>query len=391
MNLQQSWVRELNITNTFQEMKRLIPVFILFLLLSSCKKSESDFIWEKSYGNGEALFVKTSADSGFTACGKIEDKPYFIRLNKTRNLVLDFSVETSGSFSSVWFDTSGYITAGSAGGKMLLMRHSPKGSMLWEKTIDGGFKIDYTQLVYAGNGNLYAVGTASPDSLGSGVPGLLFIRFDTTGLILAEKNIPSSVFISANEGVSAHQAVFDKTGYIYLALTKKNTGSKTKAAVVKFNELFQKLWEVELFNNPDFAAASMAINLDGSGNLYIAGKTELPVEGGALNNSFLVSVTSSGADRTSWKAKRYLENSNTGTALVFNDAGELMMLNKNCFIINIVNPSDGTDAGRIRVLSLCDSYNSDALGAGFDLDFDKNVLIAGSHGGSFYLALKSSQ
>jgi hypothetical protein len=372
-------------------MKRLIPVFILIILLSSCKKTESDFIWEKSYGKGEALFIRTSADSGFAACGKNDGKPYFIRFNKTRNVLLDFRAEIPGLFSSAWFDASGYITAGSSAGKMLLMHHSASGRKLWEKTLDGGFRIDNTQLVYAGNGNLFAVGTINPDSIGSGNPGLLFVRFDTTGLILTEKKIPSSAFSAANEGVAVHEAVFDNTGFIYLALTKKNSGSKTKAAVVKFGDQFQKLWETELFNNPDFAAMSFAVKLDGSGNLYIAGKTQLPAENSTLDNSFLVSLTTSGADRTSWKSKRYLESSNTGTALDFNDAGELMMLNKNCFIINIVNPSDGTDAGRIKMLGVCDSYNTDALGEDFDLNFDRNILVAGSFGGSFYLALKSSQ
>src|SRR5450759_2236468 len=104
-------------------MKRLIPVFILIILLSSCKKSESDFIWEKSYGKGEALFIKTSSDSGFAACGEMGGKPYFIRLNKNRRLVVDFSGENAGLFNSAWFDTSGYITGGNSDGKMLLMHH----------------------------------------------------------------------------------------------------------------------------------------------------------------------------------------------------------------------------------------------------------------------------
>jgi hypothetical protein len=366
-------------------MKRLIPVLILIILLSSCRKNESDFIWEKSYGKGEALFIRTSSDSGFFACGEVEGNPYFIRLNKNRSLILDFKSENPGLFSSVWFDTSGYITGGNSDGKMLLMRYSPEGNSLWEKSLDAGFKIDYTNLFYTGNGNLLAVGTPSPDSSGSGANGLLFVRFDTTGQIISENKIEETSFVSAND------AVVDNAGNIYLALTRKDTGTKPKASVAKYNDLFQKLWETELFNNPSFAAASMAIKLDGSGNIYVAGKTELPVEAGTLNNSFLVSLNNTGSDRVSWENKRYLENSNTGAALIFDEVGNLMMLNKNCFIINIVNPEDGTDAGRIRMFSLCDSYNTDALGADLDINYDKNILVAGSSGGSFYLALKSSQ
>lgn len=365
-------------------MKRFIPALFLIILLSSCKKSESDFIWEKSYGKGEAFFIKTSSDSGFTACGQIGGNPYFIRLNKTRKLILDFRSGNPGLFNSAWYDTSGYIAGGNTGGKMLLMRYSPEGNILWEKSVDAGFNVDYTNIYYTGQGNLLALGTASPDSSDSGATGLLFVRFDTTGRIITEKKITETNFISANE------AAIDNAGNIYLALTRKTTGTKPKACVAKYNDQFQKLWESELFNNPAFAAASMAIELDGSGNVYVAGKTELSAEGGTLNNSFLVKLTNSGS--LGWLIpKKYLENSNEGSALIFDDMGDLMMLNKNCFIINIVNPSDGEDAGSIRMFRLCDSYNTDALGADFDITYGKNILVAGSLGGSFYLALKSSQ
>jgi hypothetical protein len=253
--------------------------------------------------------------------------------------------------------------------------------MLWEKSLDGGYKIDYTNLYYTGNGNLIAIGSASPDSSDSGTTGLLFVRFDTTGQIITQTKITDPSFISANK------ATLDNEGNIYLPLTRQTQGTKPKASVAKYNDLFQKLWETELYNNPDFGATSLSIKVAGSGNIYVSGKTELSTDKGVLNNSFMASLTNSGTVR--WK--RYLENSNEGSAFAFNDSGDLMMLNKNCFIINILNPEDGGDAGRIMTLSLCDSYNTDALGTGIDINYDKNILISGTRGGSFYLALKSSQ
>ncbi|HUX58383.1 MAG TPA: hypothetical protein VMV77_15540 [Bacteroidales bacterium] len=362
-------------------MKSYIPLFILIILLSSCRKSESDFIWEKSYGKGEALFITTSPDSGFIACGDMEGKPYLLRLNKNRNLIVDFSGENPGLFSSVWFDTSGYTTAGNSEGKMLLMHHSPEGNKLWEKTFDSSFKIDFTNLFYTGNGNLLAVATASPDSSDSGATGLLFVRFDTTGQILTESSILETNFVAASG------AFVDNEGNIFLAITRKTASDKQKSSVAKFNNLFQKLWETKLYNNPGFGAASIAINLDGSGNVYVAGKTELSTEDGVLNNSFLASLTDAGLVR--WK--KYLENSNSGFAIIFDEMENLMMLNRNCFIINLANPGDGTEAGRIRMFSLCDSYNTDAFGSGIVINYDENILVAGTRGGNFYLALKSSR
>ena len=227
-------------------MKRLIPLLILIMMLSSCRKSENDFIWEESYGKGEAIFLKTSTDSGFIACGEMDGKPYLVRLTKTRSISIDIDGEKPGLFSSAWFDTSGYVTGGNSAGKMLLMRHTPEGSKVWELSLDGGFKIDFTNLFYTGNGNLLAIGTASPDSADYGATGLLFVRFDTTGQIITESKITESTFISANG------AAIDNEGNIFLALTRQTGSTKPKASVAKFNDLFQKLWERELYNNPSF-------------------------------------------------------------------------------------------------------------------------------------------
>jgi hypothetical protein len=365
-------------------MKSLIPVLILIILFSSCKKIKSDFLWEKSYGSGEALFLKESADSGFISCGVVDDKPYFIRFDKNRNQKIVIRGENPGLFSSAWFDTSGYVAAGNSGGKMLLMRYSPGGKVLWEKSIDGGFNIDYTTLKYTGNGTLLAIGTASPDSSASGATGILFESFDTTGLIITEKKIDETSFVAAND------AVIDNEGNIFIALTRKDAGSKTKASVAKFNNLFQKLWETELYNNPSFGAACLAIKLDAAGNVYVAGRTELSSADGNLDNSFLVSLSDKDRDNIRWK--KYLENSNSGMSVIFDSDENLMMLNMNCFIINIINPDDGTEArGRIRMFDSCDPYSTDAFGADIGINYDKNILIAGSREGSFYLALKSSQ
>jgi hypothetical protein len=67
------------------------------------------------------------------------------------------------------------------------------------------------------------------------------------------------------------------------------------------------------------------------------------------------------------------------------------MLNRNCLIIRKASSSSGSDAGIIRMYSECDSYTTDAFGSDMNLDHDGNILTAGSQGGKFYLALKSSQ
>ncbi|MCJ7446939.1 MAG: hypothetical protein MUO72_04545 [Bacteroidales bacterium] len=362
-------------------MKAIFWVLILIFLFSSCKKEgNDDFIWEKSFGQGDALFIRSTPDSGFVSCGELNSKPYLIKLSKDRKVIVDISLDNEGLFSSAWSDKSGYIAAGNAGGKMILARFSPSGVNVWDTSITTGFKVDRTTLCYMGDGNLLAVATAIPDSANSGATGLFFISLDSTGHIIQKKEITETNFISANK------ADVDNAGNIYLPLTRKTAAAKPKASVAKFNSDFQKLWETELYNNPNFGAATLDINLDASGNIYVSGKTELSSGESVLNNSFLASLSGTGAIR--WK--QYHENINEGIALVINDDDILMMLNTNCFAVNMVSPLDGTYSGKIRIFDACDSKTTDAFGRDMDVTHDGNILVAGSKGGSFFLALKSS-
>jgi hypothetical protein len=363
-------------------MKKLILFFILIVLFSTCKKNENDdFIWEKSFGKGKALFLNATSDSGFVACGEKEGKPYVIRFNKSKKVILDFQDGNEGSFSSVWFDTTSYITGGFSLKKLLLARYSNNGIKVWEKLFDPGFEVGNAKLFQTGNGNILAMGTAAAGSAISGATGLLFVEFDTIGNVLSENTITDNSFISASG------AIRDNDGNIYLAITRRIAGGKSKASVAKYNNVLQKLWETDLFTNPAFGGAGMAVTTDPSGNVYIAGNTELSTDEGVLTTSFIASLTGNGT--ISWS--RYLEKSNSGSAIKIDGNNKLLMLNTNCYIINLLETSTGEDAGRIRTFSLCDSYNTDALSADMDISFDKNYLLAGSRGGSFYIALKPAQ
>jgi len=350
-------------------------------MFSSCKKTDSDFIWEKSFSKGTAYFIESASDSGYYACGEKGGNPYFVRFNKKRSQIIEFASENPGLWSSAWFDTSGYITGGSSAGKILLMRYSSEGEKLWEKTIDAGFKVDFTNLFYTGSGNLLSVSSASADSADSGTTYLYFVNFDTTGNVASEKKTAESGFVSANK------AALDNSGNIFLPITRKNTFSNPKASVAKYNNLYQKIWETELYNNPDFSASSLAISADASGNIYVSGNTEVSGKDGLITNSFLASLTGNGT--VSWK--KYLEYYNSGSEMTFDNSGNLLMLNSNCYIINRIVTANGDDAGIIKSFSVCNSQSTDAFGNDIALNYDSNILLAGSLGGNFFLALKSSQ
>ncbi len=365
-------------------MKKLIPFFLIAIVLFACKKEEdNNIIWEKSIGQGNAFFVESSQDSGVLSCGILSGKPYLVKFTKEKSIETEYTCSRTGLFSSAWSDQSGYIAAGSSTGKMLLVNIGNEGNKIWDTTIIASFYLDITSLVDEGGGNFLAVGSASPDSSDNGHTEILFVRFTREGQITENRETTST----ASGFMSVSNVSSDASGNIYFALTKKSGSQKPKAMIVKYNSDLQKLWETELYNNPDFTAACYDAAADGSGNIYVTGKTEASNIQGTLNNSFLASVSRTGV--VIWK--KYMENSNSGSSVIIDGDEELFMLNRNCFIIRKTVSGDGSDAGIIRMYSECDSYTTDSFGCDMSLDHDGNILAAGSAGGNFYLALKSSQ
>ncbi len=351
------------------------------LLMLSCKKEEgSNIIWEKSLGQGNACFVEATADSGLISCGTLLGKPYLVKFTATKIVEADYTSELTGSFTSAVSSGSGYLAAGSSKGKMLLAQIDNNGEKMWEKTITAGFFLDIATLLDEGDGIFLAVGSASPDSTDNTDAQILFVRFNNSGQVL-EKDSVETGFVSANS------ACYDNLGNIYLAVTKKSGNQKPKAVIMKYNSDLQKLWETELYNNPDFSAACLDAAADGSGNVFVSGRTEASGMPRTLSNSFLASVNRNGI--VSWK--KYIENSNSGSSVILNEDGEAYMLNRNCFIISKADYTNGSVTGTIRMFSQCDSYTTDAFGNYISIAKCGNLIAAGSLGGNFYLALKSSQ
>jgi hypothetical protein len=360
-------------------MNRLPVILILVLIFSQdCKKSTTNPVWDRTYGIGNARFIRATADSGLISCGDLEGKPYLIKLDRNKNKLSEYKSDKEGLFSSAIFNKSISIAAGSSKGKMLITFLDNKSNFLWDTTFSSGYYIDYTTVCDLGNDEVLAVGSASPDSSNSGATGLYFVRFTTARSIINTQEITGSSFIAANKVIT------DNSGNIYLALTRKNIGSKSKATVAKYNGQLQSLWETELYNNPDFGASSLGIFKDNAGNIYVSGKTGISVSSGSIDNSFTVCLTNNGI--VSWK--KYLEFTNSGSSVMLNEKGEVLMLNHNCFIIDILNSDDGSLSGTIRTFDVCDSNNTDAYGQDFDINYDGNIILAGSNGGVFYLAMK---
>ncbi|HEX2919821.1 MAG TPA: hypothetical protein VHO50_01520 [Bacteroidales bacterium] len=365
-------------------MRIFFPFIVVILLFTACNKDEttSDFIWNKSYGTGNAKSVCILNDTLIIACGQVDDKPFLVSLHrdyKERTLI---NPDYNGLFSSCYTDTSGFFIAGSKSNALLITHYDLGGSFAWEDTVKTGFNVESARLLSVNSG-LLAIATPDPDSLDNGDTGYMFVKFDTASRIIRKKKITAP-----GRYISVADAVTDNAGNIYLALTYKTPGLKSYSAVAAYSADLSLLWESTIFNNRAFTSAALAIETDGTNKVFAGGKTENSTQNGTMVNSFLVALNINNGNLSGdWPQKRYLELWNEGSSII-KDNNTLLYLNKNCFIVNEINPSNGTDVDLLRPFSLCVSESTDSFSSDFAIHEDNKLIIAGSQAGNFSLCVK---
>ena len=361
---------------------RNIILALVLLSLFSCKKDEAEFIIEKTFGAGSAYDTEIASDSSFLIAGQSDLKPIFIKTGTGSSIDINYSPDYQGCYTEIIesFSASpvsnGYLLAGYSDGDILLASIDGEGAEQWDTIIAVGPDVRTTQVCRYYEDTYMLVASDSPDSLNSST--YIAALFDINGNILQINEV--------NPGFnpSLTDMVILSPNDIYVSLTKKLAGNNSKASVARLTDEGSFIWETELINNRDYIAGSLTIEEDG-GYLYIGGRTEYTGTTGEVCNSFVASVSTGGM--LNWKI--YTENSNLGTDLDFNSAMNLLILNQNCLILSWISLPDGESNKQIRVLDVCDSYDTKILGKSLSLTPDDNFLIAGSKDGKFYYALRS--
>jgi hypothetical protein len=54
----------------------------------------------------------------------------------------------------------------------------------------------------------------------------------------------------------------------------------------------------------------------------------------------------------------------------------------------MVNSVDGNNFNKIRTIDACDSKTTDSFASDIEIDTENNILLSGSRGGNFYIAVK---
>jgi len=360
-------------------MQKSFSLFLIVLFLASCNKVRDNIIWERYFGEGEAYSVNPAGDTGIVCSGTVSGKPYLVFLDMNHNKHFEYNPDITGSFTSAIAGNESVIAAGSTEGKLLIVSVDFNGSAAWDTILSFSFSIEKVSLCKKDENTFLAVGSRDSDSISAGNYGVTFLSFSEKGEILAQEE---SLFYSF---FAVSDAATDNSGNLLLALTRIGSEGRMKALVAKYDERLTKIWEQELYNNPEFSASSLAITPDNDGNVFISGYTEFPAASGAKRNSFVASVNSSGMVR--WK--KYLEYSNAGTSLLFDRSGRFFVLNRECLILNLINPEDGSINGILRTYASCDPSYDRASGNCLTMGYENILIIGGKKNGSFYIAAKS--
>jgi len=362
-------------------MQKSFFILLVSFLASACSKIHENFLWYKSFGNGEAFFISAAGDTGIVSGGILSDKPYMVFLNGNHEKLFEYHPDTSGFFTSAIACEEGVVTAGCIEGKLYLGLVDYSGNPVWDSAFSSSFTVGKAILCKKGQEEFLAIASRTSDSISGGNYGIKFISFGKDGSVVSNDSIIFNSFCSVND-VST-----DNSGNIYLAVTKQGTGSKKKGSVVMYDAFYRKIWETDLYNNPQFEASALSVTTDNSGNVYVSGYTEYPETAGTYRNAFVASVTSSGVIR--WK--KYLEYKNEASSVVFDDNAQLFVLNKNCLILNLINKDDGSISGILRTFAACDVSFDKASGNDAATGYGNSIVIAGTKNDIFYIVAKSPE
>jgi len=355
---------------------RNIILLLLLVQIVSCSKEKAGFILEKSFGAGSAYDAEIASDTTFLIAGESDNSPLLTKTGSGSAIDINYSPDYPGRFTEVIESTAGYLLAGCSEGNIAICSIDNEGVEIWDTIVGVNPYINIARLSKYENDTYLLIGSDHPDSLNSNTFIVAIFDIDGNILQLAEAIPGFSPSITDLTVLSPYE--------IYVSITKNTGVINSKASVARITSEGAIIWETELYNNKDYMAGSLAIEADG-GNLYVAGSTEYTGGDSDVSNSFVAALSQSGT--VTWK--KYLENSNVGSDLDFDSNMNLVLLNQNCLILTNITLPDASSTQQIRVLDVCDSYNTLTLGKALSISNENDYFISGSKDNKFYYALKS--
>ena len=162
---------------------------------------------------------------------------------------------------------TGY-TLGSGPGNydVLIAKYNSSGAIQWQRTLGGG-NADYGyDIAVDGSGNVYISGATEFDSGYTGDDAVLIAKYDTSGAIQWQRTL------SGNANDYGRGIAVDGSGNVYITGYTFSSGGDAAVLIAKYNTSGTFQWQRTL-RSPSDTDIGYGIAVDGSGNVYITGRT----------------------------------------------------------------------------------------------------------------------
>jgi uncharacterized delta-60 repeat protein len=173
-------------------------------------------------------------------------------------------------------DNSGYIYAtGYSNNNVATMKfNAATGNIVWEKTFNGAWNgADAgNSCVLDGLGNIYVVGYEGV-STGSAAEDFLILKYDTAGNFIWKRNVVGTYPQGWDEGKAI---TCDAAGNVYATGKLSNNTTVYDMCTVKLDPAGNFVWTQILDGPGGMNDAGYDIDLDPSGNVYVAGELSFP-------------------------------------------------------------------------------------------------------------------
>jgi uncharacterized delta-60 repeat protein len=194
----------------------------------------------------------------------------------------------------------------------LLLKYSPDGSLLWEKTWGGGDE-DYAQAISIdSSGNIYLAGVTK--SFGSGNYDAFLLKYTSNGTLTWKKTW-------GGEGYDDAGALStDGNGDIYVGGYTGSFGSNGDAFVVKYSTDGEVLWQKSW--GGEYADAARCLLADANGNVYMVGQGYSAT--GTDCDAAIMALTSDGS--LSWQRIWYGDGNDEARSVDVDSSGNVYVV-----------------------------------------------------------------
>ena len=215
--------------------------------------------------------------------------------------------------------------AGQGNGSCYVAKFNTSLAMQWRKSLNGSGFSRFEGVGFDSSGNVYVAGFA-PDFSLTGPQDAVIAKYNSSGTLQWQRGL------GATSKYSSFKRLFvDSSGNIF-ACGFNNEGG----LVAKYNSSGTLQWHKFIKDSTYSVGSAGGIGTDSSGNIYVAGQSDIPNEG---NTIYAIKLNSSGAMQWSRTVDHVANRTEVARGLVVTDSGDMYIVGES--YVNNASYTDG--------------------------------------------------